>query len=184
MRVFFFSLLFCCLSCIFQVIGPIRVYSIGSPQVPGFWSFGPCPRRPSSEGFLATFTPGRIWEDSYLPLDFFSEYARKVHFSIKETEPRAHSEPSSQRNPSQGRETAFQRPPSGRDQSVSIEIEPTSVPRGSSRIDLMILRPNQGILVSLKPTDEALWERPKYLKLGSEGSSRKYSFGAYNRRSA
>jgi hypothetical protein len=51
---------------------------VASASEPLFWSFGPLPRS-SSEGFLVTFTPRRVWEESVFARRILTEESSEAH---------------------------------------------------------------------------------------------------------
>ena len=140
-------------------------------QVPGFWSFGSIPRA-SSEGFLDPFTP-RVWRIQISPLYFLSEYFSKVtHRFLGFIAPLSEEVTTLRSPPVRIRKDSLQtneeelqevrlRPPAGSFYSKGIsttpegpKLKPVEIYQGEVLgIDLMNPRP-QGILVSLKPTEE------------------------------
>jgi len=151
------------LSRIFEIIRPVKVYSVGSPLVPLFWSFGAY-QAPSSEGFLVSFTPGGDRRNLFFSFCFLSEYPRKVHFSNQRNEPSAHSEPPTGEKPCTNRKLtnaiAVTRTPSRSHRAdwttrSDSRLNQTRVLGEAGGIDLMIPCPRPGILGALNPTDES-----------------------------
>ena len=137
-----------------EVVRPVGVFPVGAFGVPpretsllvsSFWSFGPC-LGSSSEGFLATFTPREGAKVIFCDYSFFSEYFVEIHFF-------------NGRQSIQGRCRTLERGPvSAKNGSTAEDDMILSLYRrkGMRRNLMMTNLPTRGILVSLKPTEEAL----------------------------
>lgn len=166
---------------ILKIRSEVRMFLIGSSRVPTReGSFGPTPWS-SSEGFLGAFTP-RVWRILFFPLDSFSEYTSEVDCFLHRffRKPETAKKHQQGRTPCTTMPTRViasnlkkvlvilysERParvskvPMGsfstefRLEKLWRNFNSLSVHRGEVfRIDLMNPRP-QGILVSLKPTEE------------------------------
>jgi hypothetical protein len=168
------------LSDILEIRREIGVYPIGLSRVPFSWSFGTC-LGPSSEGFLATFTPGegsvRI---QVFNLDFLSEdsaYTSHSSFGctfIKLLAAAGVSEPSSILS-SQRR--GVEEPVPGHDRrqpmlkdDPRVMISFAGTPGEVLIRDLMNPTSTPGILVTLKPTDEVPSVRTEIPRLAQKKS--------------
>ena len=141
------------LSNISEVVREIRVKVVTPPCVPGFRSFGPIPRA-SSEGFLDTFTPGRV----RVTFDYrlFSEYfGYGFHLSRNGLRPSLEPDESG-RSPSQRTNHASQGTRNGIRDQPRLDVIPWPFYWGEAlRLNVMNSS-SMGILESLNPTDEAL----------------------------
>ena len=179
----------------FEVSCEVGMFSVGSSGVPfrersflslPSGSFDSIPRV-SSEGFLDSFTPGvwRIRIDPLVSLLEYSGYTHRSSFISTFSKGRGtHWGASCQTRKSRFKPMKqvltnwpsfpeyYPRPRSNRGEELRAGI--AGVPREDLGTDLMNPKP-RGILVSLKPTEEALWERPKYRK-GKEHESFANSF--------
>jgi len=155
---------------IFEVFRPVRVYSIGFSSIPFLGSFGSIPRA-SSEGFLDPFTPG-VWRIRFLPFSLFSEYLsqgshRALGFiaplrKVSRIVPEVHGQVERLRRvftlfvfskSTILEDTHLESPKDTYDPRGSI-CNPLRQYQGEAvRINAMNPKP-QGILVSLKPTEE------------------------------
>ena len=142
------------LTTILEIIRPVGMNLIGFLAIPVFWSFGPLPRA-SSEGFLVSFTPR--WRKRGGEVIFSYSFS---HGIIESAPPTGVSKPSSRTFSQEGkRGTRFWTRPRGASRNTRC---------GTVRSNVMTpALQSLGILVSLKPTDETLWERSKYQECGN-----------------
>jgi len=140
---------------ILEVCRPVGVTPVTPSTVPLFRGFGPCPRRPSSEGFLATLTPWGTIVIFFVYWFFSEEFCNGV-IQIRTPSGGPPTEKSKQDYPS------CHTPKADLPRRDSYKRTPARLPWRTMRLNLMMTGPS-GILVSLNPTEEALWERPKSL---------------------
>jgi hypothetical protein len=174
---------------ILQIRRPIRMNLVAFLSEPLSWSFGPLPRS-SSEGFLVTFTPWCVWEESIFFSGYLTEYGGDGSFHFDFMERAGNHWGFTYNLDSTWFDPFTKKDETGRNllgllaypgfpdpRSKSSDRTMRTYLGGALEGDLMIPRLyTRGILVSLKPTDEGcLGMHPKYLK------TVKFSISCYRR---